>query len=38
VADVLCRGIQFRAIPFTDDPAFNISIGTLAVSVDTLSA
>jgi hypothetical protein len=38
VCDVLCRGVQFRAIPFTDDPAYNISIGTLSVSVDTLSA
>jgi hypothetical protein len=38
VCDVQCRGVQFRAIPFSEDPAYNISIGTLAVSVDTLSA
>jgi hypothetical protein len=38
IADVNCRGIQFRSELFTDDPAYNISVGTLAVTIDTLSA
>jgi hypothetical protein len=38
VADLNCRGVQFKAELFTDDPAYNLEVGTLGVSIDTLSA